>query len=71
MQREPQRRPDSSLAGTHRGASTMKDRGDGISSSQASATGLLQLLSSGRGSRRDDDHDGDHYQDGISSEADV
>ena len=39
----------------------MKDRGDGISSSQASATGLLQLLSSGRGSRRDDDHDGDHY----------
>ena len=49
----------------------MKDRGDGISSSQASATGLLQLLSSGRGSRRDDDHDGDHYQDGISSEADV
>ena len=28
-------------------------------------------LSSGRGTRRDDDHDGDHDQDGISSEADV
>ena len=33
--------------------------------------GFCSWLSSGRGRRRDDDHDGDHCQDGISSEADA
>jgi hypothetical protein len=48
----------------------MKDRGDSISSSQVSPTepGFCNWPSSYRGRHRDDDHDGDHDQDGISSE---
>jgi len=38
----------------------MKDRGDGISHKRPPPA-FCNWLSSGRGSRRDDDHDSDHY----------